>query len=183
MPPATGTDKQLGLGCISQPRASCIFHKHLLRTSLVWLWQSQQRVVVWGSGASPEQEGRGDSGSSLPPRAARPRPAPPAPAPAAASERDRGGSMENQGGAEGQRSPDRLLAINSVEHDHDQSCCCQRKGGMLRPFSRSTDGAELCVGAVTFLGLSDIPFHRGRCSFFMSYLRLSLWKFSYFFPV
>lgn len=93
------------------------------------------------------------------------------------------GSMENQGGAEGQRSPDRLLAINSVEHDHDQSCCCQRKGGMLRPLSRSTDGAELCVEAVTFLGLSDIPFHRGRCSFFMSYLRHSLWKFSYFFPV
>lgn len=67
MPPATGTDKQLGLGCISQPRTSCIFQKHLLRTSLVWLWQSQQRVVVWGSGASPEQEGRGDSGSSSPP--------------------------------------------------------------------------------------------------------------------
>lgn len=70
----------------------------------------------------------------------------------------------------------RGLALS--DHPERDTGGCGRSKGQSR--SQDTDGTRALHGGCCIAGSTDSPVHRGRCLVFMSYLRHSLWKFSFF---
>jgi len=109
-----------------------------------------------------------------PPRHRSPLPTSACPLNAAAAEK-----IRKRGAAREGSSPAGLLSpiLRSVA---GAAAARTSQGRAERP-ARGTDGTGALHQGCALLGASDSPVHRGRCLFFMSYLRCSLWEFSFFF--